>query len=119
MPTIVSCPKCRDHVTLPPEPYSGLICPHCQVEFSMQPTVRQAMPGAYSSLRQELAREAREGLGAPQRPSSEVSLAEVGDQVIALPRRRPASALGVACHVMGLLGGGALGLVAGYCLLTY
>ncbi len=119
MPTIVSCPKCRDQVTLPPEPYSGLICPHCQVEFSMQPTLRQPAPGAYSSLRQELAREARAGLSGPQRPVSEVSLAEVGDRVIALPPRRLTSALTVACHVIGLLGGGALGLVAGYCLLTY
>ncbi len=119
MPTIVSCPKCRDQVTLPPEPYSGLICPHCQIEFSMQPTLRQPLAGPSSSLRQELAREARAGLSSSQRPGGEVALAEVGDQVIALSPRRPASALTVVCHVIGLLGGGALGLVAGYCLLTY
>lgn len=116
MPTIVSCPKCRDQVTLPPEPYSGLICPHCQAEFTMQPTLRQ--PAAqYSSLRQELAREARAGL-APQSAGGEVALAEVGDRVIALPPRRTGP-LTLACHVIGLLGGGALGIVAGYCLLTY
>src|SRR5512145_679126 len=101
MPTIVSCPKCRDQVTLPPEPYSGLICPHCQSEFTMQPTLRQP-PAQYSSLRQELAREARAGL-APQSAGGEVALAEVGDRVIALPTRRTGP-LTVACHVIGLLG---------------
>jgi hypothetical protein len=106
-------------VTLPPEPYSGLICPHCQVEFSMQPTLRQPAMGAYTSLRQELAREARSGPATPQRPGGEVALAEVGDRVIALAPRRSPSALTIACQVMGLLGGGALGLVVGYCLLTY
>src|SRR5438046_983944 len=111
MPTIVSCPKCRDQVTLPPEPYAGLICPHCQIEFSMQPVLRQQpQQGQYSSLRQEMVREVRAGLGTLSRSAiGEVSLAEVGDRVIALPTHRSPSALAVACHLIGLLCGGALG----------
>src|SRR5262245_30983930 len=90
MATIISCPKCRDQVTLPPEPYSGLICPHCQAEFSMQPTLRrQPQQAPYTALRQELAAEMRAGSGLMQRASADAfSLADVGDQVIALPTRR-------------------------------
>jgi hypothetical protein len=119
MPTIVSCPKCREQVTLPPEPYSGLICPHCQAEFSMQPMLRQPMQTPYSSLRQELARDVRQGLNTSSRSAGPVTLAEVGDAVIALPQRRSPSFLAMACHLIGLVGGGAMGLAVGYCLLTW
>jgi hypothetical protein len=126
MATIVSCPNCREQVTLPLEPYTVLICPHCQAEFSMQPTLRRdeglgAQPGI-GPLRHERLQEARQTF-APRRAAAPLpGLESLEVQPLRQPYKQPRPRGGffsMMGHLIGLLGGGALGLVAGYYLLNW
>jgi hypothetical protein len=118
MATIVSCPNCRDQVTLPPEPFSDLVCPHCQAEFSMQPVLRGRPRSGL--LREEMAHEARRSFDSPLR-AGRPSLDDLEIEPLSRrARHRPTSGvLGLFGHLIGLLAGGALGLAAGYYLLNW
>lgn len=112
MSSIVTCPECQGAISLPPGMVARLECPHCHHQLSLQATT--APERERSIPPRQVAPAVPIRVSAPAAAPDVSSLAEYR-QRLSKRSQRP-SALG---QMVGILAGGALGMVMGYYLLNY
>lgn len=121
---------------MPDTDFSALMCPHCLAEFTIQPVLHgagqsaarpAAVPAAGRSIEigddddEADAGEAEVivGAGATHAPTVEAAPAATNASAARASLRGRRKGPGLKAHLVGVVGGGALGLAVGYYLLNY
>ncbi|MEX0937541.1 MAG: IBR domain-containing protein [Pirellulales bacterium] len=142
MPAVSHCPRCQGQVSLPQgvEPQARVRCPLCQGEYPLAEALRTAPPELI--LLDAVVRQTQHGDDQPwlgwdeATPASETAESEPAEpanfssvtavatgapapSIAPLSRPRSGASGGFGRQLVGIVGGGALGLLIGYFLLLW